>query len=235
MSEGTGRNHISMHDIPDGERPRERLWTHGAHSLSNTELLAIILRTGTQQENVLHLSERILTHYQGLSGLAQALPSELQQINGLGKAKIAQIVATLEIGKRLMSYKADERPVIKTASDAAQLVMGMGSLPQEHVRVILLDGSRRVIAIPTIYMGTLNTSVLRVSEVFREAVTRNSPAIILVHNHPSGDPSPSPEDIELTHTLISAGQLLDIALLDHLIIGRQTWKSIKELGLAFNF
>ena len=192
------------------------------------------MRTGTAQENVLRLAGRILARYQGLQGLAQASPSELERIKGLGRAKIAQLVAAMELGKRLLSYRPDERPTIQRAADAARLMLDMGSLPQEHVRVMLLDGTRRVLAIPTIYIGTLNTSVLRVSEIFREAITRNSPAIILVHNHPSGDPSPSPEDIELTHTLINAGRLLDIALLDHLIIGHQNWVSIKELGLAFD-
>ena len=109
----------------------------------------------------------------------------------------------------------------------------MSLLRQEHVRAILLDLNRRVIAIPTIYIGTLNASVLRVSEIFREAIARNSPAFILVHNHPAGEPSPSPEDIELTHTLIAAGKLLDIAVIDHLIISQRGWSSIKQLGLAF--
>jgi DNA repair protein RadC len=227
-------NHVSMHDIPDGERPRERLLTHGADSLSSAELLAIILRTGTAQENVLHLAERILARYQGLAGLAGASPADLAQVNGLGQAKIAQIMAAVEIGRRIMAHQPDARPRIETAADAARLVMDMGRLPQEHVRVMLLDSGRRLIAMPTVYIGTLNVSVLRVAEVYREAITRNSPALILIHNHPSGDPAPSPEDVEITRTLIAAGNLLDITLLDHLIIGDQEWVSLKNLGLAFN-
>jgi DNA repair protein RadC len=219
--------------MPDNERPRERLIQHGANALSTAELLAVILRTGTTGENVLHLAERLLARYQGLHGLAQTSPEELQQIPGLGAAKATQILAALEIGKRLVAYNGDERPLIHTAADAARLVADMGSLRQEQVRVILLDTARRVMAIPTVYIGTLNTSVLRVAEIFREAITRNSPAIILTHNHPSGDPSPSPEDIELTRTLVAAGNLLDIQLLDHLIIGQPRWASLKEMGLAF--
>jgi DNA repair protein RadC len=224
---------ISIHDMPDNERPRERLMHYGASALSNAELLAIILRTGTAQENVLHLAERILARYEGLQGLAQASPNELQDITGLGMAKATQIMAALEIGKRSITHSGNERPVIHAAADAARLVMDMGTLRQEQVRVILLDSGQRVIAIPTVYTGTINTSVLRVSEIFREAITRNSPAIILVHNHPSGDPSPSPEDIELTRTLIAAGNLLDIQVFDHLIIGQPGWVSLKEMRLGF--
>jgi DNA repair protein RadC len=226
-------NSFSIHDMPHTERPRERLIALGAASLSTAELLAIILRTGTTEENVLRLCQRILAQFDGLQGLAQATPAELQQIRGLGEAKVAQLVAVLEIGRRLLAYAPAERAIINSASDAARLLMDMGQLQQEHVRVVLLDMNRRVIATPTVYIGTLNASVLRVSEVFREAVTRNSPAMIVAHNHPSGDPSPSPEDIEITRTLIAAGKLLDIVLIDHVIIGQQEWRSLKDMGLAF--
>jgi DNA repair protein RadC len=224
---------ISIQDMPDNERPRERLMQHGANALSNSELLAIILRTGTAQENVLHLAERILARFQGLQGLLQTSPEELQQVAGLGEAKATQILAALEIGKRAIAYNGNERPIVNAVVDAVRLVMDMSNLRQEQVRAILLDSGRRVIAIPTVYIGTLNTSVLRVSEIFREAITRNSPALILAHNHPSGDPSPSPEDIELTRTLVAAGKLLDIQVLDHIIIGQPQWTSLKELGLGF--
>ncbi len=224
---------LSIHDLPPAERPRERLLQHGPEALSNTELIAIILRTGTAEENAVHLAERILVHYGGLHGLAQASAADLTRFRGLGNAKIAQIAAAIELGKRLMLYDPVERPVINRAEDAIRLVTDMRHLQQEHVRVILLDISRHVIAIPTVYIGTLNASVLRTSEMFREAVTRNSPAMIMVHNHPSGDAQPSPEDIDLTRSLISAARLLDITLVDHLIIGRQSWSSLKELGLGF--
>jgi DNA repair protein RadC len=224
---------ISIQDMPGNERPRERLLQHGAAALSNAELLAIILRTGTAQENALHLAERLLARYQGLQGIARSSPEELQEIAGLGSAKATQILAALEIGKRAITYQADARPTITSAADAAQLVLDMGHLRQEQVRVILLDSGRRVIAIPTVYMGTLNMSILRVSEIFREAITRNSPAVILAHNHPSGDPAPSPADIELTRTLVAAGKLLDIQVLDHLIVGHTRWVSLKEMRLGF--
>lgn len=226
-------NPLSIHDLPPEQRPRERLFSQGASALSNAELLAIILRTGSRGENVLHLCERLLAHFGGLDGLAKATTIELEQINGLGKAKIGQLMAAIELANRLAARPVSERPSVHNAADAVRLVNDMQHLTQEHVRVILLDSHRRVIAIPTVYVGTVNTSVLRTAEIYREAIIRNSPAIILVHNHPSGDPSPSPEDIHLTHDLIEAGKLLDISLIDHIIIGSGDWRSIHDMGLAF--
>ncbi|MFN8373507.1 MAG: DNA repair protein RadC [Anaerolineae bacterium] len=226
-------DHVTISELPDDERPRERLLSQGAVALSTAELLAIILRTGTTEENVLHLAERVLAQYNGVHGLAQATPADLQQVKGLGTAKIAQILAALELGKRLMTYRPGERPVINSAADAARLVLDMSHLPQEHVRVILIDSMRRVVNISTVYIGTVNASVLRVSEIFREAVTRNCPAMILAHNHPAGEAQPSPEDVELTRTLVAAGQLLDIVLLDHLVIGHDGWVSLKDMRLGF--
>jgi DNA repair protein RadC len=220
--------------MPQGERPRERLMRYGARTLSNAELLAIILRTGSAQQNVLHLAEGVLARFEGLAGLEQASYAQLQEISGLGDAKIMQILALIELAHRLNNRPQEHRPQISTAADAAALVMDMSYLTQEHIRVILLDTSRRVVAMPTVYIGTLQTSILRVAELFREAITRNSPALILVHNHPSGDPSPSPEDIELTRTIIAAGELLDIQVIDHLIIGQRDWRSLKSMGLAFS-
>ena len=224
---------LSLRDLPDDERPRERLLRHGPGALSPAELLAIVLRTGTAQENVLRLSERILAQFGGLHGLAQASPAQLEQIRGLGDAKIAQLLATVELGRRMTSRAAGDRPIIQNAADAADLLGDMMTLAQEHVRVILLDSGRRVLATPTVYIGTVNASVLRASEIYREAIARNSPAIVLAHNHPSGDPTPSPEDVEMTRVLDAAGHLLDIALVDHIIIGHQRWTSLRELGLGF--
>lgn len=223
----------TINDMPAAERPRERLLKHGANHLSTAELLAILLRTGTEAENVIRMAERILAHFGGLHGLAKAHPAQLLNVHGLGAAKVAQVIAAVEIGNRLAATKPDERVPIRSAADAAHLVMDMRYLPQEHVRLLLLDTNSRVIAMPTVYIGTLNTSVLRISELFREAITRNSPAMILVHNHPDGGPNPSPEDIELTRTINSAGALLDIQLIDHIIIGDADWRSLREMGLGF--
>ncbi|MAS34181.1 MAG: hypothetical protein CL610_09245 [Anaerolineaceae bacterium] len=226
--------HLSIHELPDTERPRERLFQHGAGALSNAELLAIILRTGTSQENAVNLAQRILAHYDGLPGLAEAPLSDLVGIKGLGEAKVAQIGAALELAKRLMTTQPNTRTSVHRAEDAVKVVADMCYLQQEHVRIILLDLARYVMAVPTVYIGTVNASVLRVSEVLREAVIRNSPAVIVVHNHPSGDPTPSPEDIELTRTLHAAAQLMDIHLVDHLIIGRHGWTSLRQSGLGFS-
>lgn len=217
-------------DIPAYQHPVGRLLHSGAAALSNAELLAAIIRTGSAHEDAVHLAERILTEYDGLQGLAQANTSELNRINGLSGDKIGQIVAALELSKRLVTARKSERAPVESAADVAGLVSDMASLSQEHVRVILLDAGRRVLAMPTLYIGTVNMTVLRVAEVFREAIISGSPAIILAHNHPSGDPTPSPEDVEFTRALANAGRLLDVALLDHIIVGQQRLISMREQG-----
>lgn len=227
------RKPLTIHDFPREERPRERLLAHGASALSNSELLAILLRTGTAQENALRLAERILAQHGGINGLVELSPVEMAQINGLGAAKIAQVIAAFELGKRIAAYRPEARPKVRTAADAVALMQDMVNLPQENVRVMLLDSANHVIDIRTVYIGTVNAAVLRSSEIFRDAIRYNAPALILFHNHPSGDPSPSPEDVKLTRTLIDAGNLLDIALLDHIIVAAQGWRSIKEMGLTY--
>lgn len=176
------------------------------------------------------LAEQLLTRYGDLRELAQASARDLGE---LAEHDRTRLLAVMELSKRLIAFVPGDRPLVRSAEEAARLVADMSLLRQEHVRAILLDLSRHVIAIPTLYIGTLNASVLRISEIFREAIARNSPAIILVHNHPAGDAAPSPEDIELTRTVIAAGKLLDIAVIDHLIIAPTGWVSIKDLGLAF--
>lgn len=216
--------------IPAYQHPVGRLMHNGASALSNAELLAAIIRTGTQGEDALRLAERLLAEHDGLQGLAQANVSALNRIDGLSGAKVAQIVAALELSKRLVIARHAERAPIRSGADAATLVADMAELAQEHVRVLLLDTARQLIAAPTLYIGTANATVMRVAEVFRQAVASDSAAIILAHNHPSGDPTPSPEDVELTHALANAGRLLDIALVDHIIIGRERWISMREQG-----
>jgi len=230
---GNSEENLTIHDLPEEERPRERLLTHGSNALSTTELLAILLRTGTKSENVLQLAGRVLATYGGLRGLARVTADELQEFKGLGRAKSAQILAALALGQRASMLQPDERSVIRRAEDAAQLLADMGHLSQEQVRVILLDSSRRVLHIQTVYIGTVNMSVLRTSEIYREAIVRNSPALIVAHNHPSGDTTPSPEDIDMTRALVAAGNLLDIQLIDHLIIGQSSWQSLREMNLGF--
>jgi len=226
--------HPTIKDLPVEERPRERLKKYGAGSLANAELLAIILRTGVGGENVLSLSTRLLAKFGGLMGLARASFSELCGEKGIGVAKAAQLKAAMELGRRLLIASPGERPQVKSPADAANLLMmEMSFLEQEHMRLILLDSKNYVLDTPTMYIGSLNTSVIRVGELFREAIKQNCAAIIVVHNHPSGDPTPSPEDVAVTELLTQAGQLLDIDVLDHLIIGQQRYVSLKERGLGF--
>ena len=226
--------HPTIKDLPAGERPRERLKEYGASSLSNAELLAIILRTGVGGENVLNLATRLLARFGGLIGLARASFSELCGEKGIGVAKAAQLKAAMELGRRLLVASPEERLQVKSPADAANLMMiEMGTLEQEHMRLILLDSKNYVLDTPTMYIGSLNTSVIRVGELFREAIKQNCAAMIVVHNHPSGDPTPSPEDVAVTELITQAGQLLDIDVLDHLIIGQQQYVSLKERRLGF--
>jgi len=225
----------TIKDLPSGDRPRERLIHDGATALSTAELLAIIFRVGVGGENVISLSHRLLAKYGGLAGLARAPFTDLQAEHGLGEAKVATLKAAFELGRRLTIASPDDRIQVRSPADAANLLMGeMSMLEQEHLRVMLLDTRNRVLAVPTIYVGSLNTSVIRVSELFREAIRRNAAAVIVAHNHPSGDPTPSPEDVAVTRNIIQAGQMLDIEVLDHVVIGQQRFVSLKERGLAFS-
>jgi len=223
-----------IRELPAQERPRERLKKYGAASLSNAELLAIILRTGAASESVLNLSAKLLARFGGLSGLAKAGFGELCMERGLAEAKAAQLKAALELGRRLLSTQPEERLVVKSPQDIANLLQAeMSLLDQEELRLVLLNTKNQVLAISQLYKGSVNTSLIRVSELFREAVRENCPALVVVHNHPSGDPTPSPEDIEITEQIVKAGKLLDIEVLDHLIIGHQRYVSLKERGLGF--
>ena len=225
----------TIRELPASERPRERLQHRGAAALSNSELLAIILRTGVGGESVLDLATRLLVAYGGLGGLARASFGQLTQEHGLGVAKTAQLQAAFELGRRLLIASPDERPQITSPADAANLLMPeMGLLEQEELRTVLLDTKHHVLDSPTVYKGNVNTSVIRVGELFREAVRVNCVALIVVHNHPSGDPTPSPDDVRVTEQIVQAGKLLDIEVLDHLIIGRQRYVSLKERGLGFS-
>ena len=224
----------TIKELPKGERPRERLEHYGPNALSTAELLAIILRTGTKEENVIRLAQRLLTVYGGLLGLAQAPFTELVAVKGLGSAKTTQLKAAFELGRRLLVAAPHERPQVKSPADAANLLLGeMATLEQEHLRTILLDSKNHVLRVHTVYIGSLNSAVVRVGELFREAIRLNSAAMIVVHNHPSGDPTPSPEDVAVTRQIVDAGKLLNIDVLDHLVIGHGRWVSLKERGLGF--
>ena len=223
-----------IRDFPVDERPRERLAHAGEGALSTTELLAIILRTGVSGESVLAMATRLISRYGGLPGLARASFTELQAEKGLGPAKTAQLKAALELGRRMLLAAPEDQFIVRSPTDAAQFLMAeMSHLEQEHFRVLYLNTRNRLLGSETVYVGNLNASHIRVSEVFREAVKRNCASLIVAHNHPSGDPTPSPEDVEVTRLLVAAGKLLDIEVLDHLIIGQQRFVSLRERGLGF--
>jgi DNA repair protein RadC len=224
----------TIKDLPQDERPRERLEQYGATALGTSELLAIILRVGTKDENVIRFAQRLLTTYGGLAGLAKAPFSELVATKGLGQAKSAQLKAAFELGRRLQIAAPEERYTVKSPEDAANLLMlEMGPLEQEHLRAIILNTRNQVLKVHSVYVGSLNTAVVRVGELFREAIRVNAAAIIVAHNHPSGDPTPSAEDVHITRQIVEAGKLLNIDVLDHLVICQARWVSLKERGLGF--
>jgi DNA repair protein RadC len=226
--------YITVKEMPVDERPRERLMRAGPQALSTAELLAIILRVGVGGENVLTMASRLLATFEGLGGIARADFAELAAQRGLGPAKTAQILAALELGRRLMAESPEERWQIRAPSDAAHILMPkLGFQQQEHFAVLYLDTRNRVSDQETLYIGSLNTSLVRIAEVFRGAVRRNCAALIVAHNHPSGDPNPSPEDVALTRRLVDAGKLLEVDVLDHLVIGHNRFVSLRERGLGF--
>jgi len=219
-------------DMPASEQPINRIEHYGPGALSTAEILAIIVG-GPQQ---LHLASALLAKWDGLIGLARANSFELTEngFQGIGPVTAARIKAAFELGRRLLIAAPEERPQIKSPADAANLMMmEMSLLEKEHLRTILLDSKNRVLATPTIYVGSVCTAVVRVGELFREAIRLNAVALIVVHNHPSGDPTPSPEDVKVTELIVQAGRLVDVDVLDHMIIGQQRYMSLKERGLGF--
>jgi DNA repair protein RadC len=222
---------IMIRDFPQSERPRERLITDGPESLSNQELLAIILRTGTKDESVLQLANRLLKKFEGLRMLKDATVEEITSIKGIGLAKAVQIIASLELGRRISRLQYDDRYVIRSPEDAAKYVMeDMRFLTQEHFVSVYLNTKNQVIHKKTVFIGSLNASIVHPREVYKEALKRSAASIICIHNHPSGDPTPSREDIEVTKRLAECGKIIGIELLDHLIIGEQKYVSLKEKG-----
>lgn len=221
-------------DLQASERPRERLAKHGAQVLTNAELLAILLRTGRKGENAVLMGQRLLHDLKGLQGILGASFGEVCRQSGVGPAKAAQIKAAMELGHRLAKEELKDRPVIDTPQSVFNLVWyEMMTLEQEHLRVILLDTRNRVLGVNDIYHGSLNSSQVRTGEIFKYAIRENAASVIIVHNHPSGDPTPSPDDVAVTRAIVQAGKLLDIQVLDHLVVANQKYVSLKERGLGF--
>ena len=226
------KGHATIKDLPEEERPRERLTRYGASVLSNAELLAILLRTGTKEESAISLAHRILVQEQGLRYLADINVEQLSAINGIGKAKAAQIKAAIELGKRLAAFEPGADKPLKCPQDVAGLLMEeMRYLKKEHMKLVLLNVKCNLISVEEISVGSLNASIVHPREVFNPAIRKSSASIIMVHNHPSGDPAPSSEDISITARIAEAGKLIGIELVDHIIIGDGKYVSMKEKGL----
>lgn len=226
---------LTLKDLPAEERPRERLWKYGPEVLSNAELLAIIIRTGNRNETALALAQRMLSELgqgEGLSFLVDATVEELTKVKGISMAKACAIKAAVELGKRIGGIKSTGKVFIRSPRDVANLLMNeMRYLKKEYFRTIQLNVKNQVLAVEDISVGSLNSSIVHPREVFKGPIRRSSAAIILIHNHPSGDPSPSREDIEVTRRLYEAGKLLGIDVLDHIIIGDGIYTSLKEKGI----
>ncbi|AEI44970.1 RadC family protein [Paenibacillus mucilaginosus] len=213
------------------DRPRERMIHYGAEALSNAELLAILLRTGTYQESAVHVAQRLLRESGGLRSLSDMSLEQMTSIKGIGSAKALQIRAGIELGRRMARSGLNETVTIRSPQDAANLLMeDLRYLQKEHFVCLFLNTKNHVIGRETLSMGSLNASIVHPREVFRSAIKRSSASIVCAHNHPSGDPTPSPEDIALTRRLAEAGEIVGIEVLDHLVIGDQRFVSLKELG-----
>ncbi|NQX69548.1 DNA repair protein RadC [Paenibacillus alba] len=222
---------LMLREVPNEERPRERMLQYGAGALSHVELLAILLRTGTVSESAVRLASRILNESGGLRSLVDMSKDQLTQIKGIGDAKALQIMAGIELGRRLAKSSYAERVTIRSPKDIANLMSeDLRYLQKEHFVCLFLNTKNHLLAQETLSMGSLNASIVHPREVFRAAIKRSSASIVCVHNHPSGDPTPSPEDIQLTHRLVEAGTIIGIEVLDHVIIGDQRFISLKEQG-----
>lgn len=230
-----GQEGYSIRQLPESERPRERLGRHGPDALSSAELVAIILGSGTKGRSVLQLSQELIAHFGSLERLAQATAAELRQIKGLGQAKSIQLMAVFGIANRVNQHKSPARMRVESPHQAYQLVKKeLENEKRELFVVILQDIRRQVIRHEVVAVGTLSNILVHPREVFYPAIRHKATSMILVHNHPSGDPTPSPQDRHLTTVLVEAGKLIGISVTDHLIIGRDCFLSLRQEGMAFS-
>ena len=233
--DGRARRPRTIREMPPEDRPRERLEARGPAGLSNAELIALVWGTGAPGASALDLATEALAVHGGLAGLAAASRVELEAIPGIGAARAARLAAAFELGRRLLADWPAGRFAIRGPRDLAdRLVLQMGRLEREELRVVLLNTKNVVLAVETVYRGNVSTSLVRVGELFRDAVRQHAAGLILVHNHPSGDPTPSPDDLHLTAETVAAGRLLDVPVLDHLVIGHDVYVSMRDRGVAFD-
>ena len=224
-----------LREVPAAERPRERLALRGPGGLTAAELIALLWGSGSRGRSAVDLAAEALARHDGLTGLARASELELAALPGVGTAKAAQLTAAFELGRRLLADWPTGRWTIRSPRDVAdRLVLQMGRLEQEELRAVVLNTKNVVLRVVTVYRGNVSASLVRVGELFRDAVRLNGTSVILVHNHPSGDPTPSPDDIHLTGEALAAGRLLDIAVLDHLVVGHDAFVSLRDRGVAFD-
>lgn len=225
----------AIREVPVAERPRERLAMRGVGGLNSAELIGLVWGSGTRGRSAVDLAADTLARHDGLAGLARATELELATVSGVGPARAAQLIAAFELGRRLLADWPTARWTIRGPTDVAErLILQMGRLEREELRVVMLDTKNHVLRVATVYQGNVSASLVRVGELFRDAVRLNAAGVILVHNHPSGDPTPSPDDLHLTAEALAAGRLLDIALLDHLVIGHDAFVSLRDRGVAFD-
>lgn len=224
----------TIKDLPLSERPREKLISHGVEALSNAELLALIIKVGNQEETAIEVAQKILSRdNRGIAYLSDVSLEELMEVKGIGESKACQILATIEIGKRLNRVGPQDKVKVSSPIVLVNLLMDeMRYLCKEHFKIAILDTKNQILAIENISIGTLNASIVHPRDVFKISIKRNANSIILIHNHPSGDPNPSNEDISITNRLIDAGNLIGIKVLDHIIIGDNKYISFKEKNLV---
>jgi DNA repair protein RadC len=221
--------------LPERERPRERLALHGAGALSAAELIGVLWGSGTQGHSAVDAAADALRRHENLVGLARATDVELEAVPGVGPVRAAQLSAAFELGRRVVTDWPQGRWTVRAPRDVgARLVPQMGYLEREELRVVLLNTRNAVIRQVTVYQGNVSSSLVRIGELFRDAIRLNATGVILVHNHPSGDSTPSPDDLRLTAEALAAGRLLDIQLLDHLIVAGDGFVSLRDRGVAFD-
>ncbi len=233
---------LRIKDQPASERPRERLIARGAQALSPAELIAILLRTGLKGTNVVEVGRQLMNKYDGsLRALATLTVDDLKKINGIGPDKAATLIAAFELAKRMAEELQEESPLLDNPENVARLLRATSRVMEtETLQVLLLNTRRRLIRVEEVADGTIDTLLVHAREVFKHAISANASAIVLAHNHPSGDPTPSEADIKVTRDLIRAGKLLKIEVLDHVILGRKTkerdkdWASLRELGYFYS-
>ncbi len=224
---------FTIHDLPISERPRERLQKFGVEALSAQEILALILGRGIAGESVMVTAQRLLSQFSNLKGIANASMEELSQIKGIGVAKASQIKAAFELAKRLEDYlETGSKPLVKTPDDVVTLVRSrLKGKKKEHFLALLLNTRNQLIKVSEISVGSLDTSIVHPREAFKEAITASAASVIFVHNHPSGDPEASEDDIKLTKRLAEAGEIVGIDVLDHIIISDTKHLSLKREDL----